>query len=82
MSATAATTARPSPWLTVRDAAAYARCGTRLLYREVRAGRLRAARVGGRRDLRILTEWLDAWLIVSSEGDPARQHRRAAGDAR
>ncbi len=53
----------PSPWLTVREAAARARCGAKLIYREVRAGRLRAARVGGRRELRFLDAWVDEWLM-------------------
>jgi excisionase family DNA binding protein len=51
-----------SPWLTVEQASAYVQCGPKLLYREVRQGRLRAARVGGRRQLRFLTAWLDQWL--------------------
>ncbi len=53
---------RSSPWLTVTEAADRARCGVRLIYREVRASRLRAARVGGRRELRIRAEWIDTWL--------------------
>ena len=59
--ATAAT-----PWLTVAEAAERARCGPKLIYREVAAGRLRAARVGGRRELRLLTEWVDEWLLRNS----------------
>ena len=55
---------RSSPWLTVTEAADRARCGVRLIYREVRASRLRAARVGGRRELRIRAEWIDRWLDV------------------
>jgi hypothetical protein len=38
----------------------------KLIYREIAAGRLRAARVGGRRDLRLLVAWLDEWLTTSS----------------
>jgi excisionase family DNA binding protein len=52
-----------SPWLTVEEAAQRARCGVKTIYREVRAGRLRAARVGGRRELRLLSAWIDDWLI-------------------
>lgn len=52
-----------SPWLTVTEAAERARCGPKLIYREVRAGRLRAARVGGRRELRLLAAWVDEWLL-------------------
>jgi excisionase family DNA binding protein len=56
----------PSPWLTVNEAADRARCGPKLIYREVRAKRLRAAKVGGRRELRILPEWIDAWLLAQT----------------
>ncbi len=56
----------PSPWLTPREAASRARVGTKVIYREVKAGRLRAARIGGRRDLRILEQWVDDWLVASA----------------
>jgi len=49
-------------WLTVLEAAARARCGTKVIYKEVSAGRLRAARIGGRRELRFRPEWVDQWL--------------------
>ena len=52
-----------SPWITVNEAAKRARCGIKLIYREVRAGRLKAARVGGRRELRLRAEWVDTWLL-------------------
>ena len=52
-----------SPWLTVDEAADRARCGPKLIYREVRARRLAAARVGGRRELRLRAEWVDDWLM-------------------
>lgn len=55
-------------WLTVREAAARARCGVKTVYREVVAGRLRAARVGGRRALRFRPEWIDLWIEVSALG--------------
>ena len=55
-----------SPWLTVREAAQRARCGVKTIYREVQAGRLRAARIGGRRELRLLAEWVDAWLLEAT----------------
>ncbi|MBL8141847.1 MAG: helix-turn-helix domain-containing protein [Acidobacteria bacterium] len=55
-------------WLTVREAAKRARCGVKTVYREVVAGRLRAARVGGRRSLRFRPEWVDAWMEASANG--------------
>jgi excisionase family DNA binding protein len=55
-----------TPWLTVCEAAERARCGVKLIYREVRARRLRAARVGGRRELRLRAEWVDEWLLKAS----------------
>jgi excisionase family DNA binding protein len=37
-----------------------------LLYREIKAGRLRSARIGARRDIRIHRDWIDEWLIAAS----------------
>ena len=51
-----------SPWLTVPEAARRARCGIKLIYRAVHAGGLRAARLGGRHELRFLAEWIDEWV--------------------
>ncbi len=61
-----------SPWLTVKDGAPRARCGVKTIYREVQAGRLRAARIGCRRELRLLPEWVDAWLVQHSTMQEAR----------
>jgi excisionase family DNA binding protein len=55
-----------SRWLTAEEAATYARTGVKTIYREVRAGRLRAAKVGGRRELRLTREWIDEWLLKST----------------
>ena len=52
-----------SPWITVGAAAKRARCGVKLIYREVSSGRLQAVRVGGRRELRLRADWVDAWLL-------------------
>lgn len=51
-----------SPWLTLTEASDYARRGKRFLAREVKSGRLRAARVGGRGEILTRREWLDAYL--------------------
>jgi excisionase family DNA binding protein len=53
-------------WLTAGEAAAHARCGVKVIYRAVQTNRLRAARVNGRRDLRFLVHWIDAWLLASA----------------
>jgi excisionase family DNA binding protein len=53
-------------WLTPEQGAQRAQVGKRVIYHEVNAGRLRAARIGGRRELRIKPEWIDAWLEQSA----------------
>ena len=55
-------TGASSPWLTAKQAAAYCQTGPRVIYRAAASGQLRAARVGGRRDLRLREDWLDTWL--------------------
>ena len=60
------TTTGQTPWLTPKEAAQRARCGVKTIYREVQAGRLRAARVGGRRELRIKPQWVDEWLVTTA----------------
>ena len=67
-----------SEWLDVEGAALHAKCGKRLIYHEVQRGRLRAARIGGRRELRFLATWIDAWLLASST--PEIVNPRAPGD--
>jgi len=59
-----ARTERPvdTPWLTPREAAARAKVGPQTVYDAVRSGRLKAARLGGRNDIRIHVDWLDAWI--------------------
>jgi excisionase family DNA binding protein len=51
-----------SPWLTLKQAADTAQCGQRLLRRAIAKGQLRAARIGGRGDIRIHRDWLTDWL--------------------
>jgi excisionase family DNA binding protein len=54
------------PWLTTREAAERANCSAHTIYAEVNAGRLRAARIGGKRLVRIKAEWVDEWLSAES----------------
>jgi excisionase family DNA binding protein len=49
-------------WLKIADAAKRTQCSEGTIRREVRAGRLRAVRVGGRKSVRFRSEWLDEWL--------------------
>ena len=65
-------------WLTVRDAAGHARCGKKSIYNAVAEGKLQAARLGGRRELRFLAEWIDAWLLASST--PVLVNAASTGD--
>ncbi len=53
-------------WLTVTQAAARAQVGRRLIYAEVQAMRLKAARVGGKRQLRFRPSWVDSWLEAAA----------------
>jgi excisionase family DNA binding protein len=53
-------------WLTVKEAAARAKCSTKLIYLAVSQGRLRGSRLGVRKDIRILESWLDAWITSLS----------------
>jgi excisionase family DNA binding protein len=66
-------------WLTVKEVAQHARCGVRVIYDGVASGKLRAARLGGRRELRFLVEWIDAWLLASAT--PEIINPSAPGDA-
>ncbi|MGC4083405.1 MAG: hypothetical protein QM736_15170 [Vicinamibacterales bacterium] len=75
-----------TPWLRIRpDAITYSQCSESVLLREIRAGRLRAAYVGGRRAIRLKREWIDAWLearvpveVQTPEPVAQRPHLRVA----
>jgi excisionase family DNA binding protein len=72
-------------WWTRREAAAYAHVSEATIGREVRTGRLRHARVGGRRALRFRREWLDDWLAAAQPvGEPilAEMEQDGAGAMR
>lgn len=49
----------PSPWMTTAEAATYVRRGRRWIRKQMQDGRLRAATVGGRKELLFRREWLD-----------------------
>ncbi len=54
------------PWLTLQQASTLVQIHQATLRREIRRARLRAARVGGRRSIRLRRSWLDAWLETST----------------
>jgi excisionase family DNA binding protein len=56
------TLATPSPWLTSREAGAYLKRSYKFVLREIKAGRMRGARVGGKGEVLTRCEWLDEWV--------------------
>lgn len=52
----------PETWLTVEDAARRIQASRRSVYRAIKAGELKAAKINGRGDLRIAASWIDEWL--------------------
>jgi len=72
-----------SPWLTVREAAARAKVGRNWIYDAVRAGRLRAVRIGAR-DIRVHRfdrRDLDFGLGLCRTGERARDRAKAIATA-
>jgi excisionase family DNA binding protein len=54
------------PWLTLQQGATHVQAHEATLRREMKAGRLRFAKVGGRKSIRVRRSWLDAWLEGST----------------
>lgn len=70
---------RTYEWLTVKEAAARAKCGVRLIYHAMHRGQLRASRLGVRKEYRILESWVDAWIV--SQSLPTLINEDAPGEA-
>ena len=72
LSAAAGAAGRPGtgmdddPWLTLKQGSRVVQAHEATLRREIRAGRLRCARVGGRKSIRLRRSWLDTWLEAST----------------
>lgn len=54
------------PWLTVQQAASIVQAHEATLRRDIKRGRLRSVRLGGRKNIRLRRSWLDAWLEAST----------------
>ena len=59
-----------SPWMTATEAARYLKRGRRFLLRAIHAGQLRAAVVGGRREVLTRREWCDDWVAAQAHPVP------------
>lgn len=66
-----------TPWRTLKEAARRAHRGPRFLAREINAGRLRAARVGGRGEYMLRDEWIDCWIEDLAAPIMVQARRRA-----
>jgi excisionase family DNA binding protein len=51
-----------SPWLNLREAAKYIKRSPRFTASEIKNGRIRAARIGGRGEVLTKAAWLDEYL--------------------
>ena len=62
---------RVTPWRTAEEGAARAQVLIKQIYRAIDLGKLRAARVGGKRAIRLRDEWVDAWLEAAAPQESA-----------
>jgi hypothetical protein len=65
--------AKDSPWWNLKRGAAYADRHPQTLAREIKAGRLRAARIGDRKEYFLLKEWIDDWMESQALVVPVRR---------
>jgi excisionase family DNA binding protein len=68
----------PSPWLTLSEIADYMKKGRRFVRREITAGRLRAARIGARGNIRGRAEWCDEYMFDQERPAPVVRLRKGA----
>jgi len=67
-----------SPWMNAAEAAAYLKRGRRFVLREIHAGRLRAARIGGRGEILTRAEWCDQYVEDQAAPIALATRRRAS----
>lgn len=66
-----------SPWMTAAEAAHYLKRGRRFVLREIKGGRLRGARVGGRGEVLTSRKWCDEWVEDQATPVALRVRRQA-----
>ena len=66
-----------SPWMTAAEGAAYIKRGKRFLMRQIHAGRVRAARIGGRGEILTRPDWLDQYVQEQAQPVVVAVRRRA-----
>ena len=59
-------------WVNVNDAAEYAGVCRDTIYTACERGGLRHVRIGGRRAIRLKTQWIDEWLERHTRGNAGR----------
>jgi excisionase family DNA binding protein len=66
---------QPPRWFDVRTAAQYAGVSVDSIYKACSRKELRHTRIGGRRVLKFLPEWLDEWIaatVVEPQQEPLK----------
>jgi hypothetical protein len=66
-----------SPWLNLELAAAYLFRSRRFVRKQIRQGKLRAALVGGKKEILTRREWCDDWAAEQAAPVPFPTRRRA-----
>jgi hypothetical protein len=70
------------PWLTVEDAASMRRSAQTRSTPLAKRGELRHVKVGGRKAIRLRTEWIDGWLETSCDWRARTEHSNLAAGVR
>jgi excisionase family DNA binding protein len=66
-----------TPWLTAAQAGDYLHRSKRFVLQEIKNGKLRGARVGGRGEVLTRAEWCDAWVEDRAKPVQSPGFRRA-----
>lgn len=64
-----------SPWWTTKETASYLRLSVDFVRDEINAGRLKAARIGSKRQILTCQAWCDAWVESRAEIHPFKPRR-------